>query len=110
MLGTNVFMRSEADIAAEADLMHAKAFSAQLRAERDDSARQLLRLDEALTLAMSSRSNKAINMARQRIRNAESDLCHLDRMIEAIGVRFPEAISRCASPAQLSRSAHLRIR
>lgn len=82
-------MRSDELVAAEADLRQAKAFCAQFRADRDELARRLSRHVKALTLATTADGSAA---ARRQIRNVESELRQIDRMVEGLERRFPGAV------------------
>lgn len=74
--------------------MQAKAFSAQFRAERADLEGQLSRYTELLGTARTNCDSRSAAAIRKSIRLTEDDLRRIDRMLEAIERRFPEAFSR----------------
>lgn len=83
-------MRSMEEIAAEADLMQARAFTAQLTAQRRDLQHQLSRHVQSLTAANQVGDSRSAAAARRLIREVETDLRHIDRMLRTIQHRFPD--------------------
>ena len=74
--------------------MQAKAFSAHFRADRAELERQLLRHTQALDTARMTCDSREAATARKFIRAVEDDLRRIDRMLEAMEQRFPDAFSR----------------
>lgn len=81
-------MRSLEEIAAEADQMQGQAFATQFTAQRRDVERQLSRHVQSLTHANQVGDSRGAAAARQSIRDAESDLRQIDRILDAIQHRF----------------------
>lgn len=86
-------MRSLEQIAAEADLMQARAFAAQFTAQRRDLEQQLNRHTESLAAADQVGDSRGAAQARRSIRDVETDLRDIARMLETIEHRFPPEVS-----------------
>lgn len=86
-------MRSEGDIAAEADLKQAKAFAAQFRADCEHLENRLWMQTQRLTAAMLAESNGEAATARRAIRQTEDDIRGVKRMLEKLERRFPTAFT-----------------
>lgn len=82
-------MRSMGQIAAEADLSQARAFAAQFTAQRRDLEEQLSRHVQSLTAANQVGDSRGAAAARRSIRDVETDLRDIDRILETIERRFP---------------------
>lgn len=87
-------MLSAQQIAAQADFLQAKRFLAQLRAEREHLAGQLSMQVTKLNTGPSRLSDEEARSLRGAIRYLEANIRQLDRMLEGLERRFPEAVSR----------------
>lgn len=87
-------MRDEAEIAAAADVLQAKAFSAQFRAERAELELALQRHARTLDTARMLGDSREAALTRKAMRLVEDDLRTIGRLLEAIEQRFPDAFSR----------------
>lgn len=74
--------------------MQARAFAAQFTAQRRDLAQQLSRHMQSLTAANHAGDSQGAALARRSIRDVETDLRAIDRMLETIRRRFPVEVSR----------------
>lgn len=73
--------------------MQARAFAAQFTAQRRDLEQQLSRHTESLAAANLVGDSRGAALARRSIRDAETDLRDIDRILETIGRRFPVQVS-----------------
>ena len=87
-------MPTEQQIAAQADFLQAKQFFAQFRAEREHLAGQLSTQVTKLSAGTAGQSDEEVRSVRGAIRYLEANIRQLDRMLEGIERRFPEAVSR----------------
>lgn len=74
--------------------MQARAFAAQFTAQRRDLEHQLSRHAESLAAANRVGDSRGAALARRSIRDVETDLRDIDRMLETIEHRFPGNVSR----------------
>lgn len=73
--------------------MQAKSFSAQFRAERAELERQISRHTRALETARTMCDSRQAATARKSLRAVADELRTIDRLLEAMEQRFPEAFS-----------------
>jgi primosomal protein N'' len=86
-------MRTDGEIAAEADVLQAQTFASHFRADREQLETRLWMQTQRLTAATRADNSVEAATVRRSLRQLEDDLRRVTHILEKLERRFPEALT-----------------